>query len=85
MTKRYLIQAAGFNLSLVIRQILGAGTPREVANRHWALKNTLHTLFPCVLAGLNFLFGNMRMRSWSELSGTRSSFTPPLETSFSTG
>ena len=30
--KRYLIHAAAFNLGLLMRQMLGAGTPRELAN-----------------------------------------------------
>jgi transposase len=31
--KRQLVHVAGFNLSLVMRQLLGAGTPRELKNR----------------------------------------------------
>jgi len=35
--KRLLIQAAAFNLSLILRQVLGAGTPRQAADLHRAL------------------------------------------------
>jgi transposase len=31
--KRYLLHAAAFNLGLVMRKVLGCGTPRELANR----------------------------------------------------
>jgi transposase len=41
--KRYLIQAAAYNLSLLMRQMLGAGTPREAAAR-------LEATFPLVSA-----------------------------------
>ena len=30
--KRYLIHGAAFNLGLLMRQMLGAGTPRELGN-----------------------------------------------------
>lgn len=35
--KRYLIHVAGHNLSLLMRQMLGAGTPREAMARGWGL------------------------------------------------
>ena len=31
--KRQLIHVSAFNLSLIFRQVLGAGTPREMKNR----------------------------------------------------
>jgi hypothetical protein len=31
--KRQLVQVSAFNLSLILRQLLGAGTPRELRNR----------------------------------------------------
>ena len=37
--KRQLIHVAGFNLSLIFRKFLGAGTPRELHNRGFALPN----------------------------------------------
>ena len=46
--KRLLIHIAGFNLSLIMRQLLGAGTPRGVA----ALLKALRTLFNALLAAL---------------------------------
>ena len=39
--KRYLLHTAGFNLSLVMRQKFGAGTPKQAANG----ENTLFVLF----------------------------------------
>lgn len=39
--KRYLLHVAGFNLSLVMRQIMGSGKPREWANRCKALLSRL--------------------------------------------
>jgi transposase len=35
--KRQLIHVGAFNLSLILRELLGAGTPRELANRNSAL------------------------------------------------
>src|SRR5436309_2634020 len=35
--KRQLIHVCAFNLSLIFRQMLGAGTPRELRNRQAAL------------------------------------------------
>jgi transposase len=35
--KRYLIQVAAYNLGLVMRAVLGAGTPKELAARGAAL------------------------------------------------
>ena len=31
--KRYLVHVAGYNLGLVMRQLIGAGTPKELAAR----------------------------------------------------
>ena len=31
--KRQLVHVGAFNLSLILRQLLGAGTPRELRNR----------------------------------------------------
>ena len=31
--KRYLLHVAGHNLSLLMRQLIGAGTPREAVDR----------------------------------------------------
>jgi transposase len=33
MLKRVLVHMAGFNLSLVLRRVLGVGTPRELQGR----------------------------------------------------
>ena len=43
--KRQLIHVAGFNLSLIFRKLLGAGTPREWNNRGKALLLLVLSLF----------------------------------------
>lgn len=40
--KRQLIHVAGFNLSLIFRKLLGAGTPREGNNRGGVLTRISH-------------------------------------------
>jgi transposase len=40
--KRYLVHVAGYNLGLVMRALLGAGTPRQLAARRGALLWLLH-------------------------------------------
>ena len=44
--KRQLIHVGAFNLSLIQRQLLGAGTPREWKNRFGSVL-THYLLFPC--------------------------------------
>jgi hypothetical protein len=48
--KRYLVQVAGDNLGVVMRQLLGAGTPKELAARGakplWLLDPALGLLVP---------------------------------------
>jgi hypothetical protein len=43
--KRQLIHVAGFNLSLIFRKLLGAGTPREWINRGGRLLLFFMSLF----------------------------------------
>lgn len=45
--KRQLIHVGAFNLSLILRKQLGAGTPREWKNRFGRLVLTLYLPFPC--------------------------------------
>jgi len=47
--KRQLIHVGAFNLSLslILRKLLGAGTPREWRNRFGRLVLTVYLLFPC--------------------------------------
>ncbi len=42
--KRYLVQAAAFNLGLLMRTLFGVGTPREAVNRLKAILALLRTL-----------------------------------------
>src|SRR5271166_2039180 len=44
--KRQLVHVGAFNLSLILRQLLGAGTPREWRNRFAKLVLFLYWLFP---------------------------------------
>jgi transposase len=46
--KRYLVHVAAFNLSVVMRQILGVGTPRGLQGRFVALLNALDRLVELV-------------------------------------
>src|SRR5438105_7873925 len=43
--KRQLVHVGAFNLSLVLRKLLGAGTPRELRNRLGRLVLTVYLLF----------------------------------------
>ena len=45
--KRQLIHVGAFNLSLILRKLLGAGTPREWKNRFGRLILTVYLLFTC--------------------------------------
>jgi transposase len=60
--KRYLIQAAAFNLGLVIRQFMGVGTPRGAADRRSAMFAILRTLVVWTLARLKRLRAAPRPR-----------------------
>ena len=51
--KRYMVHAAAFNLSLIVRSIIGAGTPREMANR-------MLRLLQSILLGVNAILGVLR-------------------------
>ena len=43
--KRQLVHVGAFNLSLILRQLLGAGTPRELRNRFGRLVLFVYLLF----------------------------------------
>jgi hypothetical protein len=43
--KRQLVHVGAFNLSLILRQLLGAGTPRELRNRSGRLVLVVYLLF----------------------------------------
>ena len=59
--KRLLIHVAGFNLSLIMRKLVGAGTPRGVA----ALFNGLRKLFQALLSAASA--GETRFRRYRSL------------------
>jgi len=52
--KRQLVQVGAFNLSLILRKLLGAGTPRELKNRRWA--NIFSTFRPSMPDNGRFLY-----------------------------
>ena len=45
--KRQLVHVGAFNLSLILRKLLGAGTPRAWKNRFGRFVLTLYLLFTC--------------------------------------
>src|SRR5258708_23459746 len=45
--KRQLVHVGAFNLSLILRKLLGAGTPREWKNRFGRFVLTLYLVFKC--------------------------------------
>jgi len=45
--KRQFVHVGAFNLSLILRKLLGAGTPREWKNRFGRLVLILSLLFAC--------------------------------------
>ena len=64
--KRQLAHVSAFNLGLVMRQLLGAGTPRELKNR----------VAPVILQILRLLTGQNRPASTAEPQTSRFSFHP---------
>jgi transposase len=69
--KRLLIHVAAFNLSLILRQLVGHGTPRELAERPKAL--ILSVLGPVRAWGARHA---VAARSWTRALAKRLSFTP---------
>jgi hypothetical protein len=49
--KRQLVHVGAFNLSLILRKLLGAGTPRELKNRAGQVFSRLLRSLSCWLAG----------------------------------
>jgi len=82
--KRYLIHAAAYNLSLVMRTLLGAGTPREAANRLKALLALLSTLIAWVLSKPKVAIEILRTGRWNRLQALTPS-AGALHTGSSTG
>ena len=63
--KRLLLHVGAFNLSLIFRALLGAGTPRELRNRQSALFFALSLLsrrFSAPARRTNFSFSSSRLR-----------------------
>jgi len=59
--KRLLIHAGGFNLGLVMRQLIGAGTPRGLQARVGAALATLFELMGVVRRRLNPIWSSHRL------------------------
>jgi hypothetical protein len=49
--KRQLVHVGAFNLSLILRKLLGAGTPRELKNRAGQVFSRLLRSLSCWMAG----------------------------------
>ena len=59
--KRPLIHAGGFNLGLVMRQLIGVGTPRGLQGRVGAVLATLFELMGVVRRRLNPIWSSHRL------------------------
>jgi transposase len=53
--KRQLVHVGAFNLSLILRKLLGAGTPRELKNRAGQVVSRLLRALSCWMAGGSFI------------------------------
>ena len=53
--KRQLVHVGAFNLSLILRKLLGAGTPRELKNRAGQMFSRLLCSLSCWMAGGSFI------------------------------
>ena len=53
--KRQLVHVGAFNLSLILRKLLGAGTPRELKNRAGQMFSRLLHSLSCWMAGGSFI------------------------------
>ena len=71
--KRLLIHAGGFNLGLVMRHLIGLGTPRGLQGRAAALLGTLLTLFHAVYHGFVAI-----SRSSRRFAATRQPLAPTI-------
>lgn len=80
--KRYLIQAAAYNLSLLMRELLGAGTPREAVARREAILQLVRALIAWVTSGTNSGLSTLTAR-WLHLllAITPGRWTPEASTS----
>ena len=72
--KRQLVHVGAFNLSLILRKLLGAGTPRELKNRAGQVFSRLLRSLSCCHAGWRAVSspGNLIARlacGWHPLSG----------------
>lgn len=89
--KRYLIQAAGFNLSLVMRQLLGQGTPRQYQNAVRRLQAAWRALYAVLCAFAAGIIGPERRESdeprWQPQNFGKAELPlgRPLDLGFSTG
>jgi transposase len=53
--KRQLVHVGAFNLSLILRKLLGAGTPRELKNRAGQMFSRLLRSLSCQMTGGSFI------------------------------
>jgi hypothetical protein len=81
ITKRYLVHVAGFNLSLVLRKVLGFGTPRGFASAQkgllaaalwlWAFIRTVSAMLLCQRhirrTAAPMALGDIHPRAWGKV------------------
>ena len=82
--KRYLVHVAAFNLSLVMRQIFGVGTPRGLQGRLAAIAALLRVWIRFITSILD-VSGSVRRGSRELLSRVTQPMTITVQTTFSTG
>jgi hypothetical protein len=86
--KRLLIHAAGFNLGLLMRRLIGVGTPRALHGRHIAVLTSLLTLIRNLPASASRHRSPMRLFSRLEHRSIANTFLPHIgvrEMAFTTG
>jgi len=82
--KRYCVHVAGFNLSLVMRQLIGFGTPRGLQGRFVDIYALLRLWITCLarFVGIGAEDGDLRSTAHSDLIDLR---TRHESAAFSTG
>jgi hypothetical protein len=86
--KRLLIHAGGFNLGLLMRQLIGVGTPRGLQGRLVAVLVSLLTLVRTLWAAITWYRSPVRLISRFErpsIASTLVTHTCVRELAFTTG
>ncbi len=84
--KRLLVHVAGFNLGILMRNLIGTGTPREYADFRASLVFVFLRLIDCLPGHVRFIPAPDMFRSWQILNMTPAiAFEPPGIRAFSPG